>query len=136
LPSQIVIDTGPCVALFDRDDAHHEDALRFARRLRGELLTSRAVVTEVMYMLSFSLRSQQDFLTWIDQGLLTLREPLGFARVSELMGKYADRPMDFADAIVVALCEELGTKQIATLDDDFSIYRNKGRGAFINVFLR
>lgn len=120
--------------MFDRDDAHHQAALQFVQRFRGQLITSRAVVTEVMFMLHFSVQAQEDFLAWIDEGQVSLQEPENFRRVSELMKKYADRPMDFADGVLVALCEQLGDRHIATIDDDFSIYRYRGRGKFVNVF--
>lgn len=134
MPRQVVIDSGPCIALFDRDDQHHDEALRFTQRTRGELITSRAVVTEVMFMLNFSRLAQHDFLTWIDEGHVRLAEPSTFQRIGELMTKYADLPMDFTDGVLVALCEELGMKYIATTDADFAIYRYKGRGKFINTF--
>ncbi len=116
---QIVIDSGPCIALFDSSDKHHGEALSFVRSLRANLITSRSVVTEVMYMLDFSLGAQRDFLTWLGSGRVRLEEPEDYARVSDLMEKYADLPMDFADAVLVALCEQLDVKHIATLDSDF-----------------
>jgi len=134
VPRRVVIDSGLCIALFDRDDRHHAAALRFTKQFRGELITSRSVVTEVMFMLSFSVEAQLDFLAWIDEGHVRLSEPKRFERTGELMKKYADRPMDFADGVLVALCEELETKHIATIDDDFTIYRYKGRGKFVNEF--
>ena len=52
-------------------------------------------------------------------------------RVAVLMEKYADLPMDFADATVVALAEELQTDHVFTLDHrEFSIYRLHGRKRF------
>lgn len=51
-------------------------------------------------------------------------------RISELMAQYQDRPMDFADAALVALAEREELKCIFTLDDDFYFYRIKGRDAF------
>ena len=51
-------------------------------------------------------------------------------RSAVLMAKYADRPMDLADATLVALAEERGLKKIFTLDDDFRIYRIHGRRSF------
>ncbi len=42
----------------------------------------------------------------------------------ELMERYADRPMDFADASLVAAAEQLRTTRIFTLDrNDFATYR-------------
>lgn len=50
-------------------------------------------------------------------------------RAFELMEDYADLPMDFADASLVAAAETLGTRKIFTLDRrDFAVYRiRKGR---------
>jgi uncharacterized protein len=52
------------------------------------------------------------------------------ARAARLMETYADRPMDLADATLVALAEERGTNRIFTLDGDFHAYRFKGRRHF------
>ena len=46
------------------------------------------------------------------------------------MGRYADRPMDLADATLVVLAEERREKRIFTLDADFDIYRIHGRARF------
>ncbi len=46
------------------------------------------------------------------------------------MAKYADRPMDLADATLVALPEERGERRIHTLDSDFEIYGLHGRLRF------
>ena len=52
-------------------------------------------------------------------------------RVLDLLHKYADRPMDLADATLVALAEQLRTYRVFTLDRaDFSVYRAHGRRAF------
>jgi uncharacterized protein len=45
------------------------------------------------------------------------------AEVARLMKKYADVPMDLADACLVDLATQFGTGRILTLDGDFTIYR-------------
>ena len=45
------------------------------------------------------------------------------ARVHDLMKKYADRPMDLADASLVWAAEHSGIEQVLTIDSDFSIFR-------------
>ena len=55
-------------------------------------------------------------------------------RIAALIGQYADLPMDFADASLVAICERLGVRSVATLDSDFHVYRLEGKDAFQNVF--
>ncbi|MCI0685520.1 MAG: PIN domain-containing protein [Gemmataceae bacterium] len=135
-PRRIVVDSGPIIALFDAGDAHHRRALDFVRRVRAPLLSTMAVVTEAMYVLDESLPAQRNLLSWMLAGGLTLVEPGAgdLERVIQLMEKYADLPMDFTDAVVVALCERLGTHHVASVDRDFAIYRYKGRGKFVNVF--
>ena len=51
-------------------------------------------------------------------------------RSARLMDQYAGRPMDLADATLVALAEEQGNRRIFTLDADFQIYRFRGRQRF------
>ena len=46
------------------------------------------------------------------------------------MEKYADRPMDFADATLVVLAEDLDTDLVFTVDNDFNVYRIRGRKRF------
>ena len=44
-------------------------------------------------------------------------------RMVELMETYRDRPMDLADASVVAAAEHLAMRRLFALDRDFYIYR-------------
>lgn len=136
MPNPIVVDSGPCIALFDRDDEFHEQAIDFVERTAVPLLTNLAVVTEVMFLLDFKRQAQHDFLSWLRIGAVTLIEPDAddLARTSNLMAKYADLPMDFTDGLIVAMCERLELKDIASVDKHFLIYRYKGRGRFNNVF--
>jgi predicted nucleic acid-binding protein len=136
-PKRIVVDSGPIIALFDAGDAYHERALEFVRQSRARLISTMPVITEAMYVLDQSLMAQMSLLAWIKSGGLILNELEAgdFERVIDLMEQYADLPMDFADAVVVALCERLEVNHVATVDSDFTIYRYKGRSKFINVFL-
>jgi predicted nucleic acid-binding protein len=95
-----------------------------------------SVVTEALYVLDESLQARKNLIAWIQAGGLKLTEPEGedFGRVLVLLEKYADLPLDFADAVVVALCERLGTNRVASVDRHFTIYRHKGRTGFVNVF--
>jgi hypothetical protein len=52
-------------------------------------------------------------------------------RARELLARYADLPMDYADATLVALAEELDTDLIFTPDvRDFRTYRIRARKRF------
>lgn len=134
-PRNVVVDTGLMVALFDANDPSHEQSKAFVHTTTATLHSTIAVVTEAMYLLDFSLRGQTSLLRWIAGGGVTLQpaQPDDLDRVARLMDKYADLPMDFADGLLVALCERLDLPHIATFDSDFDIYRLNGRKRFVNV---
>jgi len=49
-------------------------------------------------------------------------------RIRELMRKYANRPMDLADASLLRVAEREGLRKIFTIDrKDFAVYRLHGR---------
>lgn len=139
----VLADSGPLAALFNRRDKHHPRALEFFRA-RGsslELLTTWEVVSEVMYFLDFSATAQSDFLQWLhaghEHGLVQVAalEPADLPGLAALIRKYADRPMDLADASLVWLAERTGVTDIVTVDRaDFAVYRTSKRKAFKNVF--
>jgi len=132
-----LIDSGPLIALFDRDDRYHKASVEFIKNNRYELITTIASITETLHLLDFSRNAQVDFLNWINAGAVTI-EPISaddFLRIRELIVKYADLPMDFADACLVFLGDKLSINQIATVDRDFDVYRLKGKKAF-TVFVK
>ena len=58
------------------------------------------------------------------------------ARIERLMMKYADLPMDLADASLVLLAEHLGHGRILSTDErDFRTYRWKSHWPFENLLL-
>lgn len=136
MPRRVAIDTGPAVALFDRNDKHHATALKFFQGLSEQGFVTGGVVAEVMWLLDFRLDAQLDFLEWISRGAVEFVPETGddWDRIAALMSKYADLPMDYADAAIVAACERLETPHIATLDSHFQIYRYNHRQRFQNLF--
>lgn len=54
--------------------------------------------------------------------------------IADLMERYADLPMDLADASLVWLADEAGVRDIATFDErGFSVYRLSGGKRFNNL---
>jgi hypothetical protein len=129
----VVVDTGPLVALFDPSDSARERCERALARLRSSrLVTSLAVVTEALYLLGFTIKAQRSLLTLLSAGAVEIADfpSSDLSRASALMERYADLPMDFADATVVVLAERLNTRTVFTLDRrDFGVYR-LGRQGF------
>lgn len=127
-----LIDSGPLIALFDADDKHHKKAVKFIKDNKFPLVTTLASITEVLHLLDFSRNAQIDFLEWISKGAVEIHniEVDAFSRLRDMTVKYKDLPMDFADACLVYLAEELNIHRIATVDRDFTIYRIKNRKKF------
>ena len=136
MPS-IVVDAGPLVALFDRDDRHHRKAVEFARSCRSRLITNLPVLTEAAFLLRFNVDAQRDCLSWAQTALnIDQNTSSDLPRIITLLDKYRDLHADFADVSLLALAERLNVLQVASIDSDFSIYRLSGRRRFENVFLR
>ena len=133
----VVVDSGFLIGLFDETDALHARCRAFLRDYRGRFLTTEAVLAEALALLS--PKQQLRCLEWlgdaVQAGLLAVdREPVDFRAVEKLARKYADQPMDFADASVVLLATRTGVREILTADRrDFAVYRLAGRARFIDV---
>jgi uncharacterized protein len=127
-------DAGPLVALIDADEFDHERCREALDELQLPLLTTWPAFTEAIYLVGRAggWKAQEALWRLVLRGDLILAEPTdaATARAARLMATYADRPMDLADATLVALAEERGIARIFTLDADFHIYRIKGRRRF------
>ena len=124
----ILTDTGPLVALLDRDDTHHRTCVAAAESLPfGSMLTTWPSFTEAMYLLGAVGGHRYQAQLW----QLRTRERLVLhnSTITEidymamLMERYHDTPMDLADASLLATAESLALDRIFTLDNDFRIYR-------------
>lgn len=124
----MIVDAGPLIGWFDAADSHHAAVRDFLGAFRGELISTWPVLTEVCYMLPESMAPA--FLRWVGSGGVTVVEVPAAAALAlaDRMDKYADLPMDLADASLVWVAETLGVLDVLTVDRrDFDIYRT-GRG--------
>ena len=126
---RVLLDTGPLVAWLDRDDAHHAQVQRWFAAYRGELITTWPVLTEACHLVPPAAAPM--LLEWVERGGATLAEiPVSSLRaIAARMTKYADLPMDLADASLLWVAEREGVLDVLTLDRrDFGIYRTaRGR---------
>ncbi len=129
----ILLDTGPFVALLDRSEQSHGRCVEFFRSFSGTVLTTEPVLTDALYLLGPAAGAQSACIEFILKGGATLvpQSTASLERAAELLGKYHDVPMDFADATLVVLAEETGIHEIFTLDvRGFNVYRIHGRKLF------
>ena len=55
---QALLDAGPWVALIDKSETMHKKCFTWLQDFSGELYTTEAVLTEVIYLLNFSTVAQ------------------------------------------------------------------------------
>jgi predicted nucleic acid-binding protein len=123
----ILTDAGPLIAILDRGEEHHGACVACLRHLAGPMLTTWPVFTEAMHLLGAAGGWVAQDALWNLVGKrdieIAAQGPDEQERMRNLMNKYRDRPMDLADASLVALAEELRLRDIFTLDADFQVYR-------------
>ena len=121
-----ILDTGPWVALIDRSESRHTECVKWLKTFSGRLYSTEAVLTEVLYLLNFSIIAQCAALDFILESVVEIvpSNIESLKKTKNLMKKYADLPMDFADATIVCLATETGMHNIVTFDKkDFTIYK-------------
>jgi uncharacterized protein len=116
----IIADTGPLYALVDRSDAWHQRVKAWWEQEARSIVVPVAVLPEVCYLLQtrIGIDAEHAFVRAIDSGEL-VTEPLeaeDVSRAAELMRTYADLPLGFVDAVVIATAERLRAREILTMD--------------------
>ena len=132
MPGELILDTGALVGLLDRSQSVHEVCVEFYSTWTGPVVTSEAVLTESTHLLSGTRRGGIACLDFVRRGgvILLPSTDVSLRRCRNLMEKYADLPMDFADATLVVIAEEIKSDLVFTIDRDFDLYRIRGRGRF------
>jgi predicted nucleic acid-binding protein len=129
-----IIDTGPLVAYLDGGDDAHGDVEACLSGFTGRLATTGAVITEAMHFVSGSKDGPEvlaEFAVASGVVIYDLCQPPEVSAAARLMKKYADTPMDFADATIVLLAEALGVQEIVTLDNrGFRAFRDRRNRPF------
>lgn len=119
----IICDTDVMVAAAINDDAYHRQSvdLLTSLHLTGErILVPATVAAEVGYMLGRDDHHDREaeFLDSMADGTFSLVELaiVDYKRAAELVRQYANLPLGTTDATIMALCERLDLREVATLD--------------------
>ena len=133
MAGELLLDTGALVNLLDRSQKGHEAYSRFFRHWQRPVVSTEAVLTEATHLLGTTRAGRVACLDFFLSGGAVLVPPTAAAmrRSRELLTQYSDLPMDYADATLVVLAEELATHTVFTTDRrDFAVYRIRGRRRF------
>lgn len=131
---RILLDTGPLVSLIDSSEKTHAACSLFAKGFSGQFLTTEPVLTEAFYLLNESFSYQKKIMQFVIEGGVQIipTSQKALKKSVDLMEKYQDIPMDYADATLVALAEETNLNEIFTLDQrGFNTYRIHQKKSFV-----
>ena len=128
----LLLDTGPAVAFLDGADTEHRWVARALSEFRGQLHTTTAVVTEVMHFVAPRRGGAALFAEFLRSTKAVVHgcsSPGEIGRTVQLMEQYWDSRMDYADATLVLLAEQISVYDILTLDRrGFAFFRTpRGR---------
>jgi predicted nucleic acid-binding protein len=117
----ILVDTGPLVAVGDRDDAAHARCVTALANAQSPLLVIGPVIAEVCYLLGREVGAAAEarFLRGLaasDSMEVVELENEDLERAADLVEQYADFPLGGTDAMVIAVAERLNITTVATLD--------------------
>jgi predicted nucleic acid-binding protein len=127
--SEILIDTGPLVAMICADDRDHVWTVERFRALPPPFLTCEAVIAEACFLVERRGVSGTVILERMENGLLRIALEIEdhCVTLKKLMTRYASVPMSLADSCLVRMSEIYSESHIFTLDSDFRVYRRNGR---------
>lgn len=130
----VLLDTGPLVAVLDAADPLHRRVVPIVSENLTRLVTTEAVVTEACHLVGRGGGEAQHPL----ELLIVARIPIlgldsaGHQQAARLMERYADTPMDYADATLMVLADGLNIGTALTFDRrGFSTYR-RARGGVLD----
>ncbi len=123
----ITLDTSAVLALLNRRDAWHAVARSTLRSETGPVLVPTGILSEIAYMLDAVGGSLDRFLAGAEQGQPLLDCGEGdVPRIRELIRRYGDLPLGFADTCVVVCAERNGGRVLTFDRRDFDVVAGEG----------
>lgn len=126
MPGELLLDTGGLVSLLDRSQEQHQACVDVLSRWTRPILTTDAVLTEATHLLRGVPGGVSALLRFVLDGgaVMVPGSPEAIRRADKIVLRYRDLALDYADATLVVLAEDVSTAHILTLDRrDFSTLR-------------
>lgn len=127
--SRIIVDSGPLVALLNRQDHAHAWVVQQLQDIQPPMVTCESVLAEATYLTRQTPGARIALIEMVGEGFLTIGMAVAdhHSALLAMVRRYANVPMSLADACLVRLAELFPQSPVLTLDNDFSIYRKNGR---------
>ncbi len=125
----VIVDSGPLVAFFNRNDRFHRWAKEKWAGVAPPLLTCEAVLAETCFRLRHLPGGIRAVLELVNRGVIQTPFQLEneAQSIMSLISRYSDVPMSLAEACLVRMAEQHPQSRVLTLDGDFLIYRKNDR---------
>ncbi|MEH2157685.1 type II toxin-antitoxin system VapC family toxin [Nostoc sp.] len=136
MKQNIIIDTGPLVALINNQEQYHSWATKEVANLAYPFFTCEAVITEACFILQNFYRGEDTVMGLVSSGNIQISFRLSdeIRTVRELLKRYQNVPMSLADACLVRMSELINGSSVLTLDSDFRVYR-KNKNEMIDLII-
>lgn len=125
----ITLDTSGVLALLNRGDRYYEQVQAAFLADRGPYLLSAGILGEVAYMIETTLgRTLLDlFLADLESDAYQVAyHNADWSRIRTLVARYADLPLGFADAAVIACAERHGGRGLTLDRRHFGVVAREG----------
>lgn len=130
---QVLIDTGPLVAILSPDERAHELCSSTLKNLPNPPITCWPVITEATWLLRRFPQAIKRLLSSINVGIIEIPQVdrIEVDQIALIMDQFASLRPQFADAVLVYLAHRENIDTIFTLDRrDFSVYRTVRKKPF------
>jgi predicted nucleic acid-binding protein len=136
--SEVLVDSGPLIALFNAADRWHAPVLGWLQANPATaLLSTWPVATEVCALLARRIHNDAalSFLRWAQRGGITLHAAVegSLAEVLRLSERFASLPFDLADASIAEAAARLKLRHVLSIDADFDVYRDRAGRPLVNL---
>lgn len=132
----ITLDTSALYALLDRRDRDHTAVRDALEDDGGPFVVPVGILAEIGYLAErrLGLHALDALLEDLQMGAYSLDLSLDddLPRIRELASRYADLPLGFADASVVA-CAERNAGRVLALDTDFGVVAREGTITIVSL---
>jgi predicted nucleic acid-binding protein len=131
--AELLLDTTALVSLLDRHRPLHPVCALCFDEWKGPVVSTEAVLTEATRLLGHVAGGRRACIDFFLGGgaVLVPSSAASLRRTRELVIQHSALPMDYADATLVALAEELDTNLVLTTDRRaFGRYRLYGQKSF------
>ena len=125
----VLLDAGPLLAYLGAGEELHGWARSQLEGVTSPMITCEAVWVEAAYLIRERGGNPDELWKFLRRGMVQFAFDLEteFESVAALMRRYADVPMDLADACLVRMSELHRDCRVLTTDSDFRFYRRFGR---------